>query len=131
MPSDSLALRDNPFKITPDTRFFYRGRVMQSVYDSLLEGVFEREGLLLVAGEAGTGKTTLLLKLKEALESTDCLVVFPRSPVFSFDELISACCQAAGYSLSNGLGGRTLGSRAARLRASSNFLSRISRWCFV
>jgi len=51
---------------------------------------------MLLVGEPGTGKTTLLLKLKEALEASNCLVVLPRRPVLSFDELIQACCEAAG-----------------------------------
>lgn len=87
---------DFPFKLSADPRFFYHSRSAQAIYDSLLTGVRDHQGAMLLVGEPGTGKTTLLLMLKEALEASNCLVVFPRRPVLSFDELIQPCCEATG-----------------------------------
>ncbi len=86
----------HPFSIMPDARLFYRGRSVRACFDSLLTGVLEHQGMMLLVGEAGMGKTTLLLNLQDALEEAGCLIVYPRRPMLSFDELIETCCQAAG-----------------------------------
>ena len=87
---------ENPFRITPDARFFYRGRSADACFESLLLGVQERQGTMLLVGEPGGGKTTLLLNLQNELERAGYLVVYPRRPMLSFDELTLACCEAAG-----------------------------------
>lgn len=55
-----FGLRENPFHISPDPRFFHSTRAHGSALANLQMGVDTRQGFILVTGEAGTGKTILL-----------------------------------------------------------------------
>ena len=52
-------LKDEPFSITTDPKFFYLSASHELAFNELLNGLRRREGLLMVTGETGTGKTTL------------------------------------------------------------------------
>jgi type II secretory pathway predicted ATPase ExeA len=60
-------LKEQPFAITTDPRFFYLAASHQRAFSELLNGLRRREGVLLVTGETGTGKTTLCRAVIEAL----------------------------------------------------------------
>jgi len=48
-----------PFATTTDPRFFYLSTSHRHAYMELVHGLRRREGLLMITGETGTGKTTL------------------------------------------------------------------------
>jgi type II secretory pathway predicted ATPase ExeA len=52
-----------PFSVTPDPRFFYCNAVYQEVLAGLDEGIPPRNAFMVITGEAGIGKTTLLHRL--------------------------------------------------------------------
>ncbi len=54
-----FGLREQPFALTTDPKFLYMSAGHHRAYDELLTGLRRREGLLLLSGETGTGKTTL------------------------------------------------------------------------
>jgi general secretion pathway protein A len=60
MYNQFFALRENPFNVNPDPRFLFLNRQTQQALDGLTDGIIARKGLLLLSGEVGTGKTTLL-----------------------------------------------------------------------
>ena len=62
-----FGLRENPFNINPDPRFLHRTPRIQEALDQLTYGVQNRKGLLLLTGEVGTGKTTLINHLLDWL----------------------------------------------------------------
>lgn len=51
---------DEPFRLTPDSRFFHFSEPHQNALRVLLEGIFYRKGLVMITGPIGTGKTTLV-----------------------------------------------------------------------
>jgi general secretion pathway protein A len=53
-------LKENPFKVTPDPRFVYMGEKHREALAQLLYGVKESKGFIVVTGEVGTGKTTMI-----------------------------------------------------------------------
>lgn len=53
-------LRDLPFSLTPDPRFLYFTASHREVMANLQYGIEQGKGLVVVTGEVGTGKTTLL-----------------------------------------------------------------------
>ncbi|SRR6266446_4409016 len=53
-------LKDGPFRLTPDSRFFHLSEPHQNALRVLLEGIFYRKGLVMITGPIGTGKTTLV-----------------------------------------------------------------------
>ena len=62
-------LTDQPFSITTDPKFFYLSSSHQQAFGELLIGLRRREGILLLTGETGTGKTTLCRAVLESLGS--------------------------------------------------------------
>ncbi len=54
--------KDKPFKLTHDPAYYY-GDAHQVAQNELCYSIEERQGLALLLGEPGTGKTTLLLRL--------------------------------------------------------------------
>ena len=62
-----FGLHENPFNINPDPRFLHRTPRIQEALDQLTFGVQNRKGLLLLTGEVGTGKTTLINHLLDWL----------------------------------------------------------------
>lgn len=60
-------LSDQPFAITTDPKFFYLSLSHQKAFSELLNGLRRREGMLLLTGETGTGKTTMCRAVLESL----------------------------------------------------------------
>jgi general secretion pathway protein A len=55
-----FGLRENPFHVSPDPRFYFPTRSHDAALSELQFGVDTRQGFIVLTGEAGTGKTTLL-----------------------------------------------------------------------
>ena len=53
-------LKENPFNVTPDPKYIYLGENHQEALAHLLYGVRERKGFVVITGEVGSGKTTLI-----------------------------------------------------------------------
>ena len=60
-------LRERPFAISTDPKFLFLSAAHQKAYQELLTGLQRKESILLLTGEAGTGKTTLCRALVRAL----------------------------------------------------------------
>ena len=62
-----FGLRENPFNANPDPRYLFRTREIQEALAGLAYGIKNRKGFILLSGEVGTGKTTLLNRLLDWL----------------------------------------------------------------
>jgi general secretion pathway protein A len=71
-----FGLRESPFNINPDPRFLHRTPRIQEALDQLTYGVQNRKGLLLLTGEVGTGKTTLINHLLDWLRERQTPTAF-------------------------------------------------------
>ncbi len=60
-------LKEQPFAITTDPRFFYLSASHQRAFSELLNGLRRHESMLLLTGETGTGKTTLCRAVLQTL----------------------------------------------------------------
>jgi type II secretory pathway predicted ATPase ExeA len=56
----SFGLKENPFHVSPDPRFLFSGPAYETAIAELMFGIQAHCGLLVLTGEAGTGKTTLM-----------------------------------------------------------------------
>ena len=63
-----MGLREDPFHVSPDPRFHYSTSAHESALAELLFGLETRKGLLVLTGEAGTGKTSILNQILEWLQ---------------------------------------------------------------
>jgi len=65
----SFGLRENPFHVSPDPRFLFSGASYETALAELMFGIEAHRGLLVLTGEAGTGKTTLMRHFLQWLNS--------------------------------------------------------------
>jgi len=56
-------LDKEPFSISPDPQFLWLSEKHQKAFETLEEGILERDGCVMLAGDIGTGKTTLIKRL--------------------------------------------------------------------
>jgi general secretion pathway protein A len=98
MYTDYFGFREKPFGVTPDPRFFYTNPCYQEAYASLLYGIHERRGVIVLTGEVGTGKTTLLRRLMGHMES-NVRAVFFYNTTLTFEELLDFMGEELGLPL--------------------------------
>lgn len=64
-----FGLTESPFNLSPDPAFLYRSEQHEEALANLIYGVQSRKGFIVLTGEVGTGKTTMLECLRDFLES--------------------------------------------------------------
>lgn len=64
-----FGLNSNPFNLSPDPSFLYKSPHHEEALANLIYGVTSRKGFIMLTGEVGTGKTTLLECLRDYLNS--------------------------------------------------------------
>jgi type II secretory pathway predicted ATPase ExeA len=69
MEAPHFGLRQRPFPTTPDSSVYYPATTHEQALERLLQGLRQEEGILLLTGEPGTGKTLLCHCLLERLEA--------------------------------------------------------------
>jgi len=60
---DYFGLKDFPFRLTPDTDYLYMSPSHSRAISYMEYAVFNHEGFVVITGEIGSGKTTLIQKL--------------------------------------------------------------------
>ncbi len=94
-------LTENPFHVTPDTRFLYPGRCHKEAMDLLLFGILKRKGFILLTGEVGTGKTTICRRLLNKLSANKVATALVLNPLFSKEELLDTVLEDFGIEAGN------------------------------
>jgi general secretion pathway protein A len=98
MYTDFYNLKEKPFNLTPSPRFLYLGETHKEALSLLTYGVMERKGFVLLTGEVGTGKTTILQTLLKNLDSS-VKYVYLSNPTLSAKDFL--------FYVASGLGLRT------------------------
>jgi general secretion pathway protein A len=70
MYNEHFGFRESPFSAAPSPRFFYTNDQYQEALANLRYGIEWKKGLIVMTGEVGTGKTTLLDKTMCSLGAT-------------------------------------------------------------
>jgi general secretion pathway protein A len=107
-------LDEKPFNATPDPKFLFLTPGHREALAQLVYGVEERKGFLVLTGEVGTGKTTLLQALLQKLDSNTA-VAFVFNSKLPFDDILEYALEDYGI-------GKAGGSRVQRLVALNNYL---------
>ncbi len=82
---------EKPFSIAPDPRFVYLSPAHEEALAHLLYGLREGGGFVMLTGEVGTGKTTLLRTLLEKLpDNVNVAMIF--NPALTPTELVATLC---------------------------------------
>src|SRR5215469_9927573 len=90
-----FGLREAPFNPAPNPRFLHLTPAHQEALAQLIYGVQQRKGFILLTGEVGTGKTTLLKALVERLNESTA-VAFITNPMIGFDGIIEYVLEDLG-----------------------------------
>lgn len=85
MYREFYGLKELPFALTPDPRFIYFTPSHKEVMANLHYGIENGKGLIVVTGEVGTGKTTVLRWMLERLDRT-VLVAYVFNPRLTVPE---------------------------------------------
>ena len=88
-------LKERPFNSTPDPRFLYLTPGHREALAQLVYSVQESRGFLVLTGEIGTGKTTLLHAFIERLNGT-AAVAYVFNSMLSFDGLLEYTLEELG-----------------------------------
>jgi len=83
--AEFYGLKELPFALTPDPRFIYFTPSHTEVMANLHYGIESGKGLIVVTGEVGTGKTTILRWMMQRLDRT-VLVAYIFNPRLSVTE---------------------------------------------
>jgi len=87
---DHFEFTTDPFGITPNTDFFFGGGQRADILEALAVTIMHDEGIVMVVGEIGMGKTMLSRMLLERLKSMQVDTVYLPNPVFDRDEILNA-----------------------------------------
>jgi general secretion pathway protein A len=112
---DFYGLIEKPFTTTPDPKFLFHTASHREALAQLTYGVVDHKGFVVLTGEVGTGKTTLLHALRQRLNGTTA-TAFVFDSTLPFDGLLEYILEDFGVT------GPTGSSQAQRLVALNNFL---------
>lgn len=110
-----FGFREPPFNPTPDPRFLHLTPAHKEALAQLLHGAQGRKGFMLLTGEVGTGKTTLLQALRGRLDDRTA-VAFVTNSMLGFEGLLEYILEDLGVT-------KARESHAQRLFAFQNFLT--------
>ena len=82
-----FGLKEKPFSLSADPRFLYRSPAHAPAFEELLNGIRRREGLIVLTGEIGTGKTTLIRSVLQQLDRRTFTAFVP-DPFVSREDLL-------------------------------------------
>lgn len=80
-------LTEKPFSLSADPRFLFKSPAHAPAFDALLAGIRRREGLIVLTGEIGTGKTTLCRSVLQHLDRRTFAAFIP-DPFVSREDLL-------------------------------------------
>ena len=84
-------LNNNPFGLSPDPRYLYATPATREALACLQYGISSRKGFIVLTGEVGTGKTTLLRSALESVRANNVHTSFvfnPRLETVDFLEFV-------------------------------------------
>ena len=81
-------LKENPFNVTPNPEYIYLGENHREALAQLLYGVRERKGFIVITGEVGTGKTTLIHYLLDKMNGDHTKTALLFNPKLNVDDFI-------------------------------------------
>jgi general secretion pathway protein A len=114
MYKNFFGLREDPFSLSPDPRFLYLTPQIQEAMEQLTHGVSSRKGLILLTGEVGTGKTTLINYLLDWLRQQKMPTAFIFNSHLSVTHLFDFILNDFGI--------------ATDFRLKGNMLLRLNEW---
>ncbi|HEX8643370.1 MAG TPA: AAA family ATPase [Allosphingosinicella sp.] len=96
MYSDHFGLSGAPFQLTPDARFWYGSRTHKKAMAYLGYGLAQGEGFIVVTGEVGAGKSTLVGYLMATIDRSRLNALSIVSTQIEADDMLRLVAQGLG-----------------------------------
>jgi general secretion pathway protein A len=91
-----FGLTGKPFQLNPDPAFFYGSRGHKRAFAYLQYGVHQSEGFIIVTGEVGAGKTTLVRSLLEQIDPSKLVAAQLVTTQLDAEDLLRSVAVAFG-----------------------------------
>ncbi|MBT8440205.1 MAG: XrtA-associated ATPase [Gammaproteobacteria bacterium] len=98
MYEEYYKLKDKPFQLSPDAKYFFSSKGHDRAMAYLRYGLGQGEGFIVITGGIGTGKTMLLRNLFKELDQDSIIAVEILSTQLKSDDLVIAVAEAFGVS---------------------------------
>ena len=92
-----------PFEASPDPRFLFDGPVHREAIASIEYAVATRMGFIMLTGEVGLGKTTVIRAFLDRFDRERLLPIYVFHPLLSFDDLLELLSDELGLALESGI----------------------------
>jgi general secretion pathway protein A len=87
MYTQFFGLSQEPFNLNPDPKFLYLARSHIEAFSSMMAGIKERKGIIVITGEPGVGKTLLIYALlKDLTDKVKTAFIF--NPTLGFQNIL-------------------------------------------
>jgi general secretion pathway protein A len=96
MYQEFFGLTQRPFHITPDPEFLFLSRSHEEALASIVYGIDQRKGFILVLGDVGLGKTTILRFYLDELAPKELTTAYVFNPDVSFKALLDTIFRELG-----------------------------------
>ena len=96
MYEDFYRLTGKPFQLSPDPAFYFDSKGHKSALSYLKYGVYQGEGFLVITGDIGTGKTTLVRAMLNELDTHEVVAAQIVSTQLDADDLLRSVATAFG-----------------------------------
>ena len=101
-------LKDHPFRLTPDPAYICMTAQHREALSGIVYNICTRPGLMVLVGEAGTGKTTLLHSVTDLLEKRNFILARCNNPTLTREEFYDLLLHELGVECSSSLKSRQL-----------------------
>jgi len=91
-----FGLTSKPFQLNPDPAFFYGSRGHKRAFAYLQYGVHQGEGFIIITGDVGAGKTTLVRSLVEQIDPRQFVAAQLVTTQLDAEDLLRAVAMAFG-----------------------------------
>lgn len=92
-----------PFEASPDPSFLFDGPVHREAIASIEYAVATRMGFIMLTGEVGLGKTTVIRAFLDRFDRERLLPIYVFHPLLSFDDLLELLSDELGLTLESGI----------------------------
>ena len=93
MDSEPYGLTGKPFQLTPDARFYFDSHTHRKAMAYLGYGLAQGEGFIVITGEIGSGKTTLVAHLMATVDKARLTVLNIGSTQVDGDDMLRLAAQ--------------------------------------
>lgn len=99
--TEFFGIREYPFNLTPDLRFYYRSQSQRRALSYLSFGLSKAEGFVVITGEIGAGKTVFIDYFLSNLPKNNVITATIASTQFEADSFLRMVASAFGLRQEN------------------------------